>query len=445
MQRKFFRIVYLVAVLALALGAVWTTPASAQAVPTGSAGVPAGGATGPDLELGDSSTSSDSDVNAFLAPEAVTPNPDLRPGCGIKMVLVLDASGSIGSTGTPSEQQQVRIAASGFISALLDTGSSVAIVEFAETADTPVPYTAVTAANITNVFDVYLSATNLAGPQYHDGRVGQSTNWDDGFRKVNALPTPPDLVVFMTDGVPNASGTTGAACYPSRSSECGQASANITKANTGNQGFGSHIFAVGVGIVPSDVANLYRVTDGASSVAYTSSPSNFPQADYIIGDFGSLLTDLTNIVKDLCSSSLTVTKQVDEDVRGGAYYLAQADWTFTGSVAPSSGSYSWKSPCTVGSGNCSGPTGANGQVFFQWTPSDTNATSTITIAETQKSDYTFVDAACTVGGTSQSVTQSTTFAVSGITRNGFGACTVRNRRLMDFGDAPSQLWDLVGK
>ena len=105
-----------------------------------------------------------------------------------------------------------------------------------------------------------------------------------------------------------------------------------------------------------------------------------------------------------------MTKQVDEDGRGGAYYLAQAGWTFTGSVVPSVGSYTWKSPCVGGSGSCGGATGANGQVFFQWTPSDTNATSNITIVETQKSDYTFVDAACTVGGTGQSVTQATTFS-----------------------------------
>ena len=139
-----------------------------------------------------------------------------------------------------------------------------------------------------------------------------------------------------------------------------------------------------------------------------------------------------------------MTKLADNDGRGGAYYLPQAGFTFTGHVVPSAGTYTWLSPSTVvPTDDRSGVSGADGKVFFQWRNSDLGATANITIAETHQADFVFNDVACTVGTVPQTVTQAETFTVNGIARQGFGACTVRNRRLLDFGDAPDSYGTLL--
>ncbi|MEZ4663485.1 MAG: VWA domain-containing protein [Caldilineaceae bacterium] len=365
---------------------------------------------------------------------AVNPNHDLQPACGINVVLVLDASGSIDTT----EQGQVRTAASTFIDALQDTGSQVAIVEFATLGDTPIAYTEVTSANM-GIFNDYLStSTSTPGPQYHDGRNSVDngstayTNWDYAFHLVNLLATPPDLVVFVTDGDPTARGGYGsnALVTSSTSSQvanhlnAAESTANITKSNSGNQGSGSHIFAVGVGSGVS-ISNLERVTQQPAD-AYVSSPSNFPAADYTIGNFTSLAADLANIAKELCASSVTITKLVDP-IGDGAAYTAQAGWTFTGAVTVSSGSYNWLSPSTAVGQNRSGATDANGELFFQWRPDNSNAASDITITESPQNNFTFVSVDCTVNGQSVPVAQTATFTIADIPSDGFAACTVRNK------------------
>ena len=93
-----------------------------------SAGVPAAGTTVADPETADSVAPSGNAIDVVLAPDAVGTNPDLLPGCGIELVLILDASGSINTT----EQGLVRAASTAFLNALNNTGSRVAIVEFAD-------------------------------------------------------------------------------------------------------------------------------------------------------------------------------------------------------------------------------------------------------------------------------------------------------------------------
>ena len=73
-----------------------------------------------------------------LAPGA---NPTLPPRCGINVMLVLDESGSIGSS---RQTDTVRNATRAFLTALSGTGALVSIVDFSSTAAQPVPYTQVT-------------------------------------------------------------------------------------------------------------------------------------------------------------------------------------------------------------------------------------------------------------------------------------------------------------
>src|SRR4051794_1620460 len=64
------------------------------------------------------------------------PNRDLPPRCGITLMLVLDESGSIGSSA-----ENVRNATRAFLNALSGTGAKVGIIDFSSSAALQVPYT----------------------------------------------------------------------------------------------------------------------------------------------------------------------------------------------------------------------------------------------------------------------------------------------------------------
>ena len=209
---------------------------------------------------------------APLAPDVVTSNPDLLPGCGIDVILVLDASASIDS----GEQQDVEDAANAFLSALVGTGSKVAIVEFASSTTTGVPYTALPGPGVPAVFTNYLAGYP------HTATVGQYTNWGYAWWQVNQLASA-DLVVFVTDGNPTAHGGYNGITYEQDSSPnatqlenflaAAETQANITK--TG----GSHNFAVGVGS-DLNITNLYRVLDDggtAGNLQLTTRPQISPR------------------------------------------------------------------------------------------------------------------------------------------------------------------------
>ena len=82
--------------------------------------------------------------------QAITPNPDFQGNCDTRIALVLDASDSIqnpnNAVGT------MRNEALSLLNSLLGTGTQVAIVEFAVTADIPIGYTTVDQNAIDTVF-----------------------------------------------------------------------------------------------------------------------------------------------------------------------------------------------------------------------------------------------------------------------------------------------------
>ena len=128
-------------------------------------------------------------LNAVTVAES--PNPDLTAACGIRVVLVLDESGSIQEEGAIGS---VRQAANAFIESLADTGSEVAVVEFNTHARTPIPFTPVTAGptgTIATLFRPYVNDTS-GGEGYNPGDYPygnglRTTNWDDAFEKVQTL------------------------------------------------------------------------------------------------------------------------------------------------------------------------------------------------------------------------------------------------------------------
>ncbi|MEM7132294.1 MAG: hypothetical protein AAF702_38685 [Chloroflexota bacterium] len=367
-------------------------------------------------------------INANAQSVIPEKNPNLLSACGLDIALVLDASYSISNESTPpepSEQDQVRAATQNLVDVLSGTGSRLSIVEFASSADTPIPYTPVTQASITDTFQPYIHGTGGGGNKYHDGRLGTCTNWDGAFRQVNLLLNKPDLVLFVTDGRPNTVHN-GPICEASlvTALDAAATQANITKSGPD----GAHIFAIGIGGPLVPISSLEMITERPAKPYNT---LNFSSAEYVLGTPQSLYTNFQNVAYDLCGESLTVTKLVDEADGNG--YMASPGWVFSGTLDIPSGGYSWIVPdVTVGDSRI-GTTGSDGTVQFQWDTPQPNS-SNILISENLQPGYNFVDAQCTVRRIGGSDTQPLPIEIDNasftaqLQSNDIATCTVRNAK-----------------
>ena len=316
---------------------------------------------------------------------APAPNPNLSPVCGIDVMLVLDKSGSIASSGAT---ETVRDAARAFLTALSGTGSAVSIVDFSTSAAQPVPYTTVTDSAIANVFDPYLR---------NGYKPSGWTNWEAAFQKVrqaNAVPggTLADLVIFITDGDPTAynratgSPVTGLTPGDVTALSRAAAEADLVKAQ------GSHVLALGVGDAVTSPTSARRLTAISGFNEFPGDTTDIGEADYaLIDDFGDLPAALRAFAVALCQNSVSVTKLVDE---GDGVYRPDPGWSFTAQVSTSSGSYSWVTPPPPGTGSRTAVTGKDGVATFQWAPTDARALSRVTLAEDVRPGYQLVDWTC---------------------------------------------------
>ncbi|HNS52675.1 MAG TPA: PKD domain-containing protein [Anaerolineae bacterium] len=294
--------------------------------------------------------------------QSFAPNPPLTAGCGLDVVLVLDGSASIQGPAVG----QVRAAAMAFVDALAGTGSRVALVEFADYARVAYSYMGASVAH--DPFHYYLYNT------YHNGSLGGSTNWSAAFQAVAAALGAPDLVIFMTDGMPTTP-LYDAIYYSS-----------MVKSR------GSHIFGLGVVLTdPPALDNLKAVLNGSSSIEYDG--SNFAVADYSLGTFDTLLDDLAGVAYELCAPSLTLTKLVDH--LDGQGYQPAGGWEFSGQVT-AAGGLSWVAPSTPNGDGRTGSTAAGGSLTFQWNTTDPQAGSALQVTETPVAGYTLVDVTCSV-------------------------------------------------
>ena len=348
------------------------------------------------------------------------PNPDLPPRCGIDVMLVLDESGSIASSGAT---ESVRDASRAFLTALSGTGASVSIVDFSTTAARPVGYTTVTEESIDDVFEPYL----------RDGyRPNGWTNWEDAFAAVRAANTQgpvADLVVFMTDGDPTARDdpprppVTGLTPGEAEALRRAALQADLVK------GQGSHVLALGVGSAVTTPSSARRLS--AVSGFDQLPPSQFEQADFtLVEDFDDLADTLRQIVVALCRPSVTVTKQVDE---GDGSYVPDPGWEFQARVGTQPGGWSWvQPPPASGQGARTAVTDDDGVVTFQWKPVDATASSGVVVTESPQPGYELVGWECRVGGAAggERVTTGTTTAFGlRIGADEYATCTVRNRVL----------------
>jgi uncharacterized repeat protein (TIGR01451 family) len=354
-------------------------------------------------------------------------NPNLPARCGIDVQLILDRSGSIGSTHGATEA--VRSAAKAFVGALSGTGSKVAIIDFSSTAALRIPYTTVDSTSISDVFNPYIDNTN--GNGYNPNGW---TNWEDAFRvskQTNADDGVADLVVFITDGDPTARNRDNQAVTGLTEGEA----LSLTKAATEAdyvKGQKSHVFAIGVGSAVTKPTSARRLTAVSGTDQYPDPQADFQKADYtLVEDFGDLAQALRDIAIKMCQSSVTITKLVDEG-DGQGYHPAQG-WKFTAEVSVPGG-YRWvvPPPATPTTPRTQ-TTGDDGVATFQWKPTKPNASSTVSVTEAAVPGYEFVDYQCTTsaGGVGKRVTRGelTGTAATGVLKpNEYATCTVRNKK-----------------
>lgn len=367
-------------------------------------------------------TSAEKVLQSALRVTAPAPNPNLPAHCGINVMLVLDESGSIASSGAT---EAVRGAARAFLNALSGTGSAVSIVDFSTTAHRPVGYTTVTSDSIEDVFNPYLE--NGYDPSGW-------TNWEAAFQQVrsaNTQGTLADLVVFMTDGDPTARNTNSGGTVSGLVEGDVEAMRRAAEQADLVKGQGSHVFALGVGAAVTKETSARRLTAISGFDQFPGTA--FEQADYtLVEDFDELAAALRQIAVALCRASVSVTKLVDE---GDGVYRPDEGWTFTANVAVPGG-YSWvQPPPPKPAGPRSQITKGDGVATFQWKPTNADATSTVTLSESPKAGYEFVDYSCVEnapGRTKRRVVQGTSgeqIAVGQIGPNEYARCTVRNRIL----------------
>ena len=353
------------------------------------------------------------------------PNPNLAERCGINVMLVLDKSGSIASSGATDT---VRAAARGFLQALSGTGSTVSIVDFSTTAAQPVPYTSVTENSIATVFDPYLK---------NGYKPSGWTNWEAAFQQVeraNAVPggTKADLVLFITDGDPTAynrvgsSPVTGLTPGDAMALRRAAAAADIVK------GQGSHVFALGVGEAVTSQNSARRLTAISGFQRYPEIEPDFGKGDYgLVEDFADLPAALRALAVALCKGSVAVTKVVDE---GDGIYRPDPGWAITAAVDTTPGSYTWTQPPPPAPGPRTAVTGADGVANFQWKPDRPAATTVVTLQEAVNPGYTLVDWICTTSSLGRATLRSrqgTSLPITtGVLLPGdYAKCTLRNRIL----------------
>ncbi len=315
------------------------------------------------------------------------PNPDLEAACGIDISVVLDESGSIGTSGATN---QVRQAFKSFTRALKNTGSRLAVTEFSTVANLPLPspateqYTTVTDATIRDIFDPYINNSyNPSG----------STNWEDGLRVPRYfLPRPslakPLLTVFITDGDPNVVINTSKVTYdpgnpnvaqnqyellePLSTNQTQSASVNsaalpaISNAN-GIKAQGSHVLALAVGTALTSQASLNRMISVSGPDVYDGTGTfDISTTDvYRVAQFSQLEEALRQAAFQLCAPSVTVRKLTDVNPDPNVEDLVPgADWDLTTRVSPTPPS--WVLPAGASGATATTATDANGFATFQW-------------------------------------------------------------------------------
>ena len=113
----------------------------------------------------------------------------------MKLIFVLDESGSIGTSVNYAPQVQAGVLA--FLNALNGQNIQAALIEFSDLATVVNNYTIINNAYIQNITNYFNGIPYLGQTYFPNG----GTNWHDAMKKVDAM-TSANLVLFFTDGEP---------------------------------------------------------------------------------------------------------------------------------------------------------------------------------------------------------------------------------------------------
>jgi uncharacterized repeat protein (TIGR01451 family) len=343
------------------------------------------------------------------------PNPPIAKACGIDVTLVLDASGSVDSSHAVGN---VRDAATAFLDALADTGSTARVIQFATLAEQLAPRGLITADSIASggVFGKAVSKyynpqpqrpSNVEIKRYNGGSLTSSSSFSSANSNIQytnwpqvldmTATDPGKLVVFITDGDPTAYnfnrsgdpftpadvavGTDRNDTSLNETVDRSVQSANAVKAK------GARVLAVGVGSALNNQASVNRLIQvSGPNVARSAAEFDVATTDVaLVTNFADLAAAVRKLVLDLCSPSLTIRKFAQS--ASDATYQPAPGWNIQ--VTPTvPGGFSWILPPGASGTSATLTTDTNGFAQFQWEPNDENATSSAVVNETLKPDFT---------------------------------------------------------
>ncbi len=228
-----------------------------------------------------------------LATTSAASNPPLDlTKCGLNVAIVVDRSGSIGSTNMNLQKDALK----GLMDEFVNTATVVSLISYSsEATELKDNVTIVTQADADS-FDLAINGLVSSG----------WTNWEAGLQKVLDLSADPDLVLFLSDGRPNTVGTGASTSRPDDydpGTDFSQTALDraVVKANA-IKAQGSRMLGIPIGDSANTVGSL-----GESSIIAVSGPSRYPGTgtiapyDFVpVDDFGTLETQLVALAAQLC-------------------------------------------------------------------------------------------------------------------------------------------------
>ena len=371
-------------------------------------------------------------ANAVVSPTpAWVDNPNLKASCGLDVVLVLDASKSIATSGSTAD---VKAAAATLVSAFKDTNTRVGITTFASSV---LSAQALVDDNTDNA-----ATLNAAIAAYAPSTV-EGTDWEAGVGRANAIFAAglkrtgvQQLMIVVTDGAPNkyvdVNGTpVPGANYPSPSLDAVNPAVdrgNLFKANGGRIlgiGVGADFAAAGAatrisylerlsqyagtgyGTVPGQTAGPTGVINPVTGTLYN--PFDPMTTDTLIQpNFVTLRTSFRAIADNVCNSTLNLVNVASTATSPLVYRSGGVGWH--SNVALNAGlPVDWVNPVAqsavdgANENNSSGPAGVS---VYQWFNATPNWSRVATITLTQKPLFALASFSCSqkVGSSSVAVT-----------------------------------------
>lgn len=202
-----------------------------------------------------------------VAAQPGVPNPPWPARCPLRLGLIVDRSSSMSA-----RFNDVREAASNVVDSLRDKPSEVTIIGFGSSAEVIGP-----SVNVSDEDSRHQLKDQIGQLTAHDGEDG-ATNWEAALTAVRQPRL--DVVVLLTDGLPNAYGNPvreGPAAV-----DAAVAAADQLKTH------GTRLVAVGIDLGPEGEQNLRVITGSGRG------------EDYYVTDTAGLLRQLYGIVASSC-------------------------------------------------------------------------------------------------------------------------------------------------